>query len=380
VIFGYGGLEGHFLDLGRLLVENGAEVTFATRVANPTVLNMPVWREAPFQVLTTPFINGGGRFSTAWAMTAWPFHLSRSYDVLYTCDWTWFVGFLAQFLKPDGYVFGGRGGEAVRTRPYPPGMKLFDGLIVETDFQAQGYELKLPIRSIPHLAKVASPPRRRVRHVDQLHVIYIGRLTQPKGVFDLLDLWPGLAIQPARLDYYGTGSEENLLRETVYARGLSNNVEVHGPYHGETEMAAILETADLVVLLSDEEGFPLSLLESMAFGVPFVATDVGAVHVMADRNPDVFVVKRDKQAIKATIEEMARRIRNGEVRGDRLQEYHRQRFSREKVAGRWLEALLSPEEFWKLRPSKRLRNKRIPEVLKEHLGYLTGRIVERRID
>ncbi len=68
VLFGYGGLEGHFLDLGRLLVENGAEVTFATRVANPDVLRMPVWREAPFNVLTTPFIQRGGRFSTAWAM------------------------------------------------------------------------------------------------------------------------------------------------------------------------------------------------------------------------------------------------------------------------------------------------------------------------
>ena len=75
-------------------------------------------------------------------------------------------GFLAQFLKPNGYVLGGRGGEAPRTRPYPPGVKFFDGLIVETDFQARGYELEIPIRSIPHLAKAANPPRRRARYVD----------------------------------------------------------------------------------------------------------------------------------------------------------------------------------------------------------------------
>ena len=61
VIFGYGGLENHFLDLGKLLVENDAEVTFATRVANPEVLNMPVWRECRSKVLTTPFIQRGGR-------------------------------------------------------------------------------------------------------------------------------------------------------------------------------------------------------------------------------------------------------------------------------------------------------------------------------
>jgi len=380
VLFGYGGLEGHFLDLGRLLVENGAEVTFATRVANPDILKMPVWRAAPFKVLTTPFIQRGGRFSTAWAMTAWPSEFSGPYDVLYTCDWTWFVGFLAQFLKPNGYVLGGRGGEALRTRPYPPGVKFFDGLIVETDFQTRGYELDIPIRSIPHLAKTTNPLPRRVREVDQLHVLYTGRLTRSKGVFDLLDMWPDLAIQPARLDYYGTGGDENALREAIRARGLSTSVEVHSPYHGEAEMGATMEAADLLVLLSDEEGFPMTLLESMAFGVPFVATDVGAVRVMAEDNPDVCVVKREERAMKAAIEEMAHRIRNGEIRGERLQEYHRRRYGYEKVARQWLEALLNPEDFWKLRPSKAVRNKRVREVLKEQFGHVTGRTVVRRID
>jgi len=377
-IFGYGGLEGHFLDLGKLLLENGAEVTFATRVANPDVLKMPVWRDAPFKVLTTPFIRRGGRFSTAWALTVWPFHLSGFYDVLYTCDWTWFVGFLAQFLKPNGYVLGGRGGEAPRARPYPPGVKFFDALIVETEFLARGYELDIPIRPIPHLAKVVNPPRRGLRDVDQAHIVYLGRLTRTKGVFDLLDIWPDLAIQPARLDYYGTGDDEKALREAIIARGLSFSVEVHGPYHGEAELGAIMEVADLLVLLSDSEGLPMTLLESMAFGVPFVATDVGAVGLMAEDNPDVCVVKREKPLMMAGIEKMMHRIRRAEVYGERLQEFHRRHFGHEKVVTQWLEAILSPEDFWKLRPSKAKRNKRVPEVLKEQFGYATGRTVAKK--
>lgn len=381
VLIGYGGIEAHLLDLGKLLLENGAEVTFVTRFANPDVLDLRVWREAPFKVLKTPFIQQGGRFSTAWAMSFWPFEFSGSYDVLYTYDWTWFVGFLAQFLKPNGYVLGGRGGDSLRTRPYPPGVKFFDGLIVETDSQARGYELEIPIKSIPLLAKVANPPPRRQRSLDQLRVIYNGRLVQEqKRIFDLLDMWPQLEIQPARLDFYGTGRDENALREAIRARGLSTSVRVHGPYHGESEMAAIMEKADLSVLLSDTEGLPLALLESMAYGVPFVATDVGAVNVLAEDNPDVFVVKREPAAMKTAIEEMARRIRNGAICGERLQKYHNRRFGYGNVAGRWMEALLDPDEFWRVHPSKSKRNKRIPEVLKEQLGYLTGRTVVRTVD
>lgn len=66
------------------------------------------------------------------------------------------------------------------------------------------------------------------------------------------------------LDYYGTVSDETALREAIRARGLSTRVEVHSPYHGEAEMGAIMEGADLLVLLSDEEGFPMTLLESLA--------------------------------------------------------------------------------------------------------------------
>ena len=40
-------------------LQNDAEVTFATRIANPDVLKMSVWREAPFKLLTALFILRG---------------------------------------------------------------------------------------------------------------------------------------------------------------------------------------------------------------------------------------------------------------------------------------------------------------------------------
>jgi len=84
----------------------------------------------------------------------------------------------------------------------------------------------------------------------------------------------------------------------------------------------------------------------MAFGVPFVASDVGAIRSLAEDNPDVRVVPLANRAIASAIQEMAIGIRSGNIRGDRLQEYHRIRYGYEKLARQWMSALIEPEEFW----------------------------------
>jgi len=112
-------------------------------------------------------------------------------------------------------------------------------------------------------------------------------------------------------------------------------------------LPAIFDRADLLVLPSAGEGLPLVLMESMAYGVPFVATDVGAIRSLARDNPDVSVVPLSDAVLQLGIERMARAVRSGQIDGRRLQQYHRERYGYDLVANRWLQALLHPEEFWK---------------------------------
>jgi len=51
------------------------------------------------------------------------------------------------------------------------------------------------------------------------------------------------------------------------------------------------EKANLFILPSMEEGFPMSLLEPMAMGIPFVSFDVGAVKEIAPKIGQRFLVK-----------------------------------------------------------------------------------------
>jgi glycosyltransferase involved in cell wall biosynthesis len=108
-------------------------------------------------------------------------------------------------------------------------------------------------------------------------------------------------------------------------------------------LAQIFDGTDLFVLPSETEGLPVILLEAMAHGVPFVATDVGAVRTLAEDNPDVRVVPLDNGALKEAIEEMARGIHSGQVRGDRLQAYHKARFGYEILSQQWGRVLLYSE-------------------------------------
>ena len=182
--------------------------------------------------------------------------------------------------------------------------------------------------------------------VHQVRVAFLGRFHRQKGVYRLLDLWSELDIQPARLEFYGHGEEREALNREIQRRGLSPQVRVNGPWSKPEELGAILSETDLVVLPSETEGLPVVLLEAMAHGVPFVATDVGAVKTLAQHNPDVRVVALEREALKGAIQELAHDIRSGCIRGDRLQQYHHAHYGYEMLSERWLNALLHPERFW----------------------------------
>src|SRR6267378_7444582 len=86
---GAGGVETHLLNLCRLLVENGAEVTFVSRVVRRDTPLVQLSQDIPIRLLTTPFAASRGwfRFSTGWALLAWPLQLRwRKFDVLYPIE------------------------------------------------------------------------------------------------------------------------------------------------------------------------------------------------------------------------------------------------------------------------------------------------------
>ncbi|WP_327413996.1 glycosyltransferase [Streptomyces sp. NBC_01233] len=103
-------------------------------------------------------------------------------------------------------------------------------------------------------------------------VACVGRLAFEKGVDLLLDAWADAA--PLHPDWvlriYGAGAEEQALRAHCTSLGLDDSVE----WMGSTgDVLGALRGASVFAQASRAEGFPITLLEAMAAGVPAAAFD-----------------------------------------------------------------------------------------------------------
>lgn len=353
-LYGAGGVETHLLNLCRLLVRNGAEITVVSRYAMGNVPLVRLAHDIPVRLITTPFAKNlkWFRLSTAWALLFWPILFGRRrFDVLYSLELSRFTRFLSWFVEDDGRVFWNRAGALAHEADNISSdvSEFLDGVIVESEVQATAvraaYKLGVMVKAVPHLGHYESVPERRIKHGDEIRIAFLGRYDIAKGIYRLIDLWPQLKIGKARLEFRGHGVERDRLSEKISRLGLSHSIRVSGGWSEPRELSAIFEETDLVVLPSHEEGLPVILFEAMAHGVPFVATDVGAVRTLAENNPDILVVPNDDEAIKSGIQQMVAAIRSGEIDGRRLQKYHERHYGFEKVSELWTEALLNPEFF-----------------------------------
>lgn len=86
----------------------------------------------------------------------------------------------------------------------------------------------------------------------------------------------------ARLTIAGSGPEEGVLRRLVADQGMGDRVRFAGRLERDA-MAALYQSADLVLNPSLADNMPNSILEAWSSGVPVVSTNVGGIpHLACD--------------------------------------------------------------------------------------------------
>ncbi len=104
------------------------------------------------------------------------------------------------------------------------------------------------------------------------YVLYLGRLSEEKGIRVLLEAWR--MLEPAaRLRIVGDGP----LRDTLREQYPESTVEWAGRLTREEALEALRQAAWLAVPSICYEGSPLAVLEALAVGTPVIASDLGSL-------------------------------------------------------------------------------------------------------
>jgi glycosyltransferase involved in cell wall biosynthesis len=125
---------------------------------------------------------------------------------------------------------------------------------------------------------------------EPFHVVFLGRLREKKGVFDLIKAVPNVLIHLPKVKFTlaGDGDLESV-EELAQELGVRDSVRLPGWIEGESK-DILLASADVLVLPSYYEGLPICLLEAMSIGVPIVATNVGGIPELLENGKCGFIV------------------------------------------------------------------------------------------
>jgi glycosyltransferase involved in cell wall biosynthesis len=140
---------------------------------------------------------------------------------------------------------------------------------------------------------------------DEVAVFTVANLRRQKAYPDLLRAAVRALDRQPRLRFFAVGQgplREEL--EQLHGRlGLGDRFRFLGY---RDDVARLLAGADLVVMASTFEGFPLAVMESLAAGVPVVATRVGGVpDAVSDGVEGLLVDPGDVPALAGAIVELA---------------------------------------------------------------------------
>lgn len=228
-------------------------------------------------------------------------------------------------------------------------LEKWDGVIMSTKWQEEVFQKRygtmvptyvIPVGYIPNdLERVDWESRTPYK------VICVARLSPEKQQEHLIRAFESVVAKhpEARLELWGyDNGEKKKLQKIIEETDLDNVVKFCG-YDENTD--PIYNSAQLSVLASNNEGFALALLESLAHGVPTIAYDApyGAKSIITDKK-DGFIVPLDN------INELANKINDAFLSQTALQRMSdnayedSQRYSESNIAALWQKFVVDAEK------------------------------------
>ncbi len=209
--------------------------------------------------------------------------------------------------------------------------KIFPGMSIDVITPGVNTELFRPAENKSSLRSSLGLPE------NKPILIFVGRLVEEKGVFELLRMFKIINKESgAKLIIIGKGRCEQDIRKMAADLNISKDI-VFRIGVSDIEKAALYSSADVLLFPSTwEEPFGMVVTEAMSAGLPVVANDVGGISQIAPGIVNL-VPKNDwDHFIKTTLELLSDRKRCAEL-GKKGRDIVLKRYSWEIIAKNFVE-------------------------------------------
>ena len=292
-----GGIETHIREVGTRMVERGHAVTVLT--TDPKGVLPPVEGDRGMNIIRVKAWPTDRDYYFAPAVYS---EIERGrYDIIHVQGYSTFVAPIAMLsalrhnlpyvltFHSGGHSSGLRNAiRGIQRWVLAPIAAQANHLIGVSEFEADFFSRTMRIdRSkfsvIPNgaeLPKPSDPLPAREPHL----VLSIGRLEKYKGHHRAIEAFPRVLSRfpDARLRIIGSGPYEPELRALINSLGLHRIVTIESiPSAERQRLTDLLYSAGLVVLLSEYEAHPVSVMEAVSVGRPVLVADTSGLHELA---------------------------------------------------------------------------------------------------
>ena len=165
--------------------------------------------------------------------------------------------------------------------------------------------------------------------------IFVGRIVGDKGINELALAFTDLQKKYDNIRLLLVGSFENnldpLKPETIKIINENPCIELLGPKYGD-DLLAYYAASDCFVFPSYREGFPNTVMEAGAMGLPSIVTDInGSREIITDGKNGVIIPSKNTEALYQAMVEMITNTNKTKEYADNAREMIASRFERSFV-------------------------------------------------
>ena len=121
--------------------------------------------------------------------------------------------------------------------------------------------------------------KREKKDAFKYHLCSTGSICERKGqylIIEALHLMDREKSKEIHLSLFGTGPDLAVLQNKVVQYGLEEQVTFYGNVRNE-EIHSRITDEDIFVLMSNNEGLPISIIEAMRAGLPIISTNISGI-------------------------------------------------------------------------------------------------------